>query len=155
MDELSYNDYRNIRIMFDEEWLDKIVYYLSTHKNDEPFTLKQLDTDELYFLRHNYDDTFNLISCYGAKPETLSENDRNSSGYVRYQLCYGNELKHRLIYRIYGNIPKGIDFDQMEIHHKNGNKLDNRLNNLVLIRPESHRILHRLIDNYGIENVEL
>jgi len=40
MDELSYNDYRNIRIMFDEEWLDKIVYYLSTHKNDEPFTLK-------------------------------------------------------------------------------------------------------------------
>lgn len=77
-------DYSNIKSVFDEEWLDKIVYYLSTHKNDEPFTLKQLDKDELYFLRHNADDTFNLISCYGSKPETLSENDRNSSGYVRY-----------------------------------------------------------------------
>ena len=84
MDELSYIDYRNIRYFFDEEWLDKIVYYIRTHADDEPFTLKQLDTDELYFLRHNYDDTFNLISCYGSKPETLSENDRNGSGYVRY-----------------------------------------------------------------------
>lgn len=40
MDELSYIDYRNIRYFFDEEWLDKIVYYIRTHADDEPFTLK-------------------------------------------------------------------------------------------------------------------
>lgn len=56
---------------------------------------------------------------------------------------------------MYGNIPDGVDFDKMEIHHKNGNKLDNRLNNIYLIRPECHKIIHKYIDNNGIENVEL
>ena len=152
---LPDNYYSNIRLMFDDEWLDKIVYYLSTHKNNEPFTLKQTDKDELYFLKHNADDTYNLISCYMTKPIEMSENDKNGSGYVRYQLCYGDEIKHRLIYRMFGCIPDNVDFDKMEIHHKNGNKLDNRLNNLYLISPENHRILHKLIDKYGIDNVEL
>ena len=154
MSDLPDNYYSNIQYLFDDEWLDKVVYYLSTHTDDEPFTLKQLD-DKNYFLKHNNDDTFNLISCYGEKPIELSENDRNNSGYVRYQLCYDKEIKHRLIYRLFGYIPDGIDFNKMEIHHINGNKLDNRLNNLYLISPENHRILHKLIDKYGIENVEI
>lgn len=56
----------------------------------------------------------------------------NSKGY------YG-KLLHRLIYEDYHNlqIPKNS-----EIHHIDGNKLNNNINNLIMMSKEEHRRLH-------------
>ena len=56
---------------------------------------------------------------------------------------------------MFGYIPDDVDFDKMDIHHKNGNILDNRLDNLYLISKPNHKILHKFIDKYGIDNVIL
>ena len=94
------------------------------------------------------------ISFVYPVPNVCSE-DYNSRGYKR--ICYKGhkELKHRLIYKTYQDIPPYVNFDDMEVHHKNGNVLDNSLDNLYLISIPNHRILHKFIDKYGIENVEL
>ena len=63
----------------------------------------------------------------------------NSAGY--YNTSKG--LLHRKIWeRAYGKIPKGL-----EINHKDGNKLNNDLNNLELVTHQenaihAHRVLH-------------
>ena len=81
--------------------------------------------------------------------------DKNSNGYKRIVYKGKKVLKHRLIYSVYGYIPYGVDFDKMEVHHKNCNIYDNRIENLYLISSENHRILHKLIEKYGLENVEI
>lgn len=61
--------------------------------------------------------------------------------YIIISYKEGNRHKrlHRLIYEdFYGcKIPKGY-----QIHHKNGNKLDNCILNLQLIKPSEHTRLH-------------
>lgn len=56
-----------------------------------------------------------------------------------------NKLLHRLIYEsFYGDIPEGYD-----IHHKNENKLDNCILNLVLVRHGEHARQHQHIIKQG------
>lgn len=136
-----------------DQELTRLIEYLQAHRNDEPFEIRQLYDDDRYFLRQD-DNGFCLISLVRETPQVLSE-DINNKGYERIRYKNHNLLKHRLIYRVYGDIPEGTDFDEMEIHHINGNILDNRISNLYLIAAPSHRILHALIDKYGLENVEL
>ncbi len=67
---------------------------------------------------------------------TVSDSeDYNSRGYKR--ICYKGQrdLKHRLIYKTYKGIPPYVNFDDMEVHHKNGNILDNRLESVRMIQP--------------------
>ena len=65
----------------------------------------------------------------------------NSSGYYIISTCgEGNFEKylHRLIYEDhYGEIPDGY-----MVHHKNENKLDNRIDNLELMSHEEHSAYH-------------
>lgn len=52
--------------------------------------------------------------------------------------CRGNKRLHRLIWEKFnGKIPKGFD-----IHHKDGNKLNNSLSNLECIPHSMHLSLH-------------
>lgn len=63
-------------------------------------------------------------------------------GYIRF----GNELAHRRIWRKnYGPVPTGFF-----IHHKDGNKKNNDINNLELIDALTHKRMHsgcKLIKN--------
>jgi HNH endonuclease len=62
------------------------------------------------------------------------------SGYVRVWTGRGKrDLEHRAVWiAAYGPIPKG-----MQLHHCNGDKTDNRLENLALVSNKGHQILHR------------
>ena len=100
------------------------------------------------------EDGFRCISLTRIKGKVCCE-DVNSRGYKR--ICYKGKRvsKSRLIYRLYGENPYNLDLDDIEIHHKNLNKNDDRLENLYPISKENHKILHKFIDKYGKENVEL
>ena len=51
---------------------------------------------------------------------------RSINGYIFYRLGYKVKYAHRLVYETFvGKIPKG-----MEIMHRNGDRFDNRLDNL-------------------------
>ncbi len=73
----------------------------------------------------------------------------NSTGYYMISTQKeGNFEKylHRLIYEEhYGEIPKGYF-----VHHKNGNKLDNRIENLEAISHAEHTRLHSYGNKYWL-----
>lgn len=60
------------------------------------------------------------------------------------------QLEHRVIWEaVYGRVP-----ERLEIHHKNGNKLDNDISNLELVDPSTHQRLHagwRIVDGEWIK----
>ena len=53
-----------------------------------------------------------------------------SSGYIQLKKpVHGTRLEHRAVWiEVNGEIPSG-----MQVHHRNGNKLDNRIENLELV----------------------
>jgi len=63
----------------------------------------------------------------------------SNGGYLVFRLSNGkNEFAHRRIWeQVYGAIPNGY-----MIHHKNGDKLDNRLDNLQLVDELTHHRIH-------------
>ena len=53
--------------------------------------------------------------------------------YVARSIREGNKIKTIRLHRWIMNAPKGF-----EVHHKNGNSLDNRRENLEVLTPEEH-----------------
>ena len=67
----------------------------------------------------------------------------NSRGYEIWKDKKTNKIKyaHKELFRkFYGEIPEGY-----EIHHKDGNKLNNSLDNLIAVSKEIHRLYHKLM----------
>lgn len=63
------------------------------------------------------------------------------SGYRTVKRAGRSYLEHRLVWEAaHGPIPSG-----MQVHHKNGNKRDNRLENLELMTPRDHSEHHNAI----------
>ena len=140
-------------ITFDK-YTDRLLNYIIAHDNDSPFTLRQIDpTDERFYLRE--DETgYTGISLTRLQAKVCRE-ELNNKGYKR--ICYKDKkpLKGRLIYKLYGENPYNLDLEAVEIHHKNLNSMDDRKENLYAISKENHRILHKYIDKYGVDNVEI
>lgn len=61
-------------------------------------------------------------------------------GYVRkfYKEFGKQRFEHCVVWeKHYGKIPKG-----MQVHHKDGNKLNNNIDNLILVDAMTHKRLH-------------
>ena len=63
----------------------------------------------------------------------------DKSGYVRVYVGRGRRaLEHKAVWEAaYGPIPRG-----MHIHHINGDKTDNRIDNLALLSNKAHQAVH-------------
>lgn len=71
----------------------------------------------------------------------------NKRGYVQTTINKKSYRIHRLIWEcVNGEIPKGYD-----IHHIDGNKLNNSIYNLELIKNSEHTIKHHLGQKRSIE----
>lgn len=71
------------------------------------------------------------------------------NGYRLITINNRRVYEHRLVWeQHYGEIPKGY-----HIHHKNGNKLDNSIENLELINAKEHVREHAIHNNLGLNSV--
>ena len=71
------------------------------------------------------------------------------NGYKQITINGVREYEHRIVWREhYGEIPKDY-----HVHHINGNKLDNRIENLTLISQKEHCYYHAKDNNLGIRSI--
>lgn len=69
---------------------------------------------------------------------------RTRNGYYRIvsrkEGNYNKTLHRCVINEYYGNIPKNHN-----IHHVNGDKSDNRIENLIVLPMEQHKMIHKIL----------
>lgn len=61
----------------------------------------------------------------------------HSGGYAARTGYAKDKFVTILMHRLIVNAPEGV-----EVHHRNGNKLDNQKHNLELVEPLEHRLVH-------------
>lgn len=66
----------------------------------------------------------------------LGKNQRNSY------------LVHRLVAFVWNNRADEIENRSLQVHHRNNNKSDNRLSNLVICTRKQHNVFHRIQREY-------
>lgn len=65
----------------------------------------------------------------------------NNSGYAQFKDGNGQwKLTHR---RVAEKMVGGTIFPGMEVHHRDGNKMNNRPSNLKIVSKAEHRRIHR------------
>lgn len=87
---------------------------------------------------------YGILHCLPRKyvNDRYTFGNKSDSGYMTVTLSYNKnkvfKRMHRLVWETFvGQIPEGYD-----VHHINGNKLDNRLENLELLSDYDHCIEH-------------
>lgn len=74
----------------------------------------------------------------GPKPKRADGFHVTRKGYLRKQTSSGLKLGHVIAYEAAnGPVPAGY-----QLHHVNGDKQDNRLANLILVDPTTHKRIH-------------
>ena len=79
-------------------------------------------------------------SVWSAKDRKFLEPIMTPSGYYRIRLKYKSYKLHFLM--AYTYFEKFRENPSMDVHHINGNKLDNRLSNIMPLTREEHEAIH-------------
>lgn len=114
-------------------------------------TLKQIEGFENYYVSN----TGNIYSSHRIEngEYKLVKPSKNKSGYL-YANIFSSPQKrsslriHRLVYQAFvGCIPDGFVID-----HKNGDKKDNRIENLQILTPQENTLKYHRIDKQRKRN---
>lgn len=86
-----------------------------------------------------------IIKSKIKNKETYLKPFPNEKGYLLVRIGKRNIRVHRLVYEHFGN-----DFNpNYHIHHKDGNKQNNHIDNLECVNPSEHAIWHNTHDLNG------
>lgn len=102
---------------------------------------KPLNGNKKKYIVSNCGNIINL-NWHNSGKSVLCKQTTDSSGYLQVGINRVMKSVHRLVWETFvGPITEGYD-----VHHKNGNKKDNRLENLCLIELHRHRKMHNPIN---------
>lgn len=108
----------------------------------------QLCSNKFKVIKANIKRRSNLFCSKGCYYEWLKKNKKTTIGKDGYEY-YGKKRKHRIIMEEF--IGRKLNKDEV-IHHINGNKSDNRIDNLQLMTQSEHIRLHY---NSGMKEILL
>lgn len=74
----------------------------------------------------------------------LKEPQNTASGYLMVDLSKNGQRTHCKIHRLVAEAFLLKEADQTEVHHKDGNRQNNRSDNLRWVSPEQHKEVHRI-----------
>lgn len=93
-----------------------------------------------------------LVSNYGRIASLKGKNTQIMLNYIQNKgYCYikikqngyrRNLSIARLVAKAFVEIPKGYTIDELQIHHKDLNRLNNRSDNLIWLTPKQHHQIH-------------
>lgn len=120
---------------------------LLQHNLKDYNSINNLPNEKWKRIENNINNIFNYsVSNYGRIKrhgnyymiEKLVTPHNHKQGYKIVKINYKHHSVHRLVYEYFGN-----DFNQdYHIHHIDGNKQNNHINNLQCISPTEHNNLH-------------
>lgn len=130
-------------------------------KNYEDITIEGYQIQVIENKKSKYGWTV-LFWDQGEKPDACYIEQKSKDGYLRVytgnsyyaKVCKGKPVYlHRLIFAYLLHYP--LNLFGMEVHHLDHNKLNNSLENLVLLSKEEHKHLHDLERQGLVEEAEI
>lgn len=88
-----------------------------------------------------------MVSNYGRiksliGKEKILRQYTTTNNYLIVKLCKNNKTYNRRVHRLVAKAFVFVDDDKQEVHHINGNRIDNRAFNLKWLTKEEHIKLH-------------
>ena len=99
-----------------------------------------------------------VLSYTGTKVKLLKQTKNTENGYYRVRIKvngkYCSKLVHQLVAEAFLEVPDGYTREQLQIHHKDFNKLNNAVQNIEYLAPQDHIKKHLDQSKERIENNE-